>query len=294
MLFMILVLSACSTYQPWKGNDNRLKNYTHESYADLYDDDPFEKIADRQSFANHFEIVVWNVIDTLDPVYAKISDLKVLVMELNNAFASADIQFELKEVRNLHDYHTYESLVENRFANYYDHLIQYNTEHAIDLYLVDHDKELCYNDGKVRGCAKGRGFTATGDWLTSIVLGKEDVKNKKIPIHEFGHFFNLEHTHYHYDKQNSVADCSKTGDLICDTPPDPGAAAYGAMVNYTDCEMYGAFDEDGVEFKPMINNYMSYYPPCYMVEYAFTEGQIKRMKNFVTGNKRMPLIKSSL
>jgi len=45
--------------------------------------------------------------------------------------------------------------------------------------------------------------------------------------------------------------------------------------------MYGATDKNGKDYKPMINNYMGYYAPCYMKEYAFTAGQIASMKAFL-------------
>jgi len=38
------------------------------------------------------------------------------------------------------------------------------------------------------------------------------------------------------------SECSQEGDFICDTPPDPDAGIYPAMVNYTDSEMNGIYD----------------------------------------------------
>ena len=38
-------------------------------------------------------------------------------------------------------------------------------------------------------------------------------------------------------------------------------------------EIYGKRDEDNNEYEPIINNYMSYYKPCYMKPYLFTDGQ---------------------
>ncbi len=289
MLIIVLLLSACSRNQPWQTQPDQ---YLQESY--YASDNIFNSPTDRTSYMNHFEIIVWNVVDSLNPVYAPDTKIKEMLDELNRVYKVANIQFEIREVNELTEYYTYESLVANDFSNYYNYLINYNTANVIDLYLVDHEPSLCYNDGRVRGCAKGRGFTNTGGWLSSIVIPKEDVANKKIPVHEFGHFFNLEHTHFNYKEQIAGLDCEKTGDQICDTPPDPGAGAYGAMVNYTDCEMYGAFDENGVAYKPMINNFMSYYAPCYMMEYKFTKEQINRMKNFALDAKRMEFVKSSL
>ncbi len=242
-----------------------------------------------------FQINLWNIVDTIKPVMISNEQVATLLKDLNQAFGQADIGFELLSAQNIYDnYYTYEDLVADNYKYYYEDLVSNNTPDVIDLYLVDHAESLCYNDGRVRGCRKGHGFTMTGGWISSIVLAKEDINEKKIPIHEFGHFFNLEHTHADYEKQVSSAECKTTGDYLCDTPPDPGAAAYGAMVNFTDCEMYGAYDEDGIAFKPIINNYMGYYPPCYMKEYIFTEGQINRMKSFVQNEKRRTFVNGSL
>ncbi len=289
MLVLVFALSACSRTPFWKDNPS-----SYQSFSTYDNEIQLAPPVNREQHMHVFEIVVWNVVDTQNKVVIGDAKLKLMLDQLNKVYAAASIQFEITETNELHDYYTYESLVENDFYNYYNYLTNYNSPNVIDLYLVDHERNLCYNDGRVRGCAKGRGFTTTGGWLSSIVIPKEDVTNMKIPIHEFGHFFNLEHTHYNYTHQHSGHDCAKTGDKICDTPPDPGAGAYGAMVNYTDCEMYGAYDENGIEFKPMINNYMSYYAPCYMKEYAFTPEQIKVMKDFALDHKRAAFVKTSL
>ncbi len=127
-----------------------------------------------------------------------------------------------------------------------------------------------------------------------MVRGKEDLSDTKIPIHELGHFFNLPHTHhedYYSMLVQELADgseCSQKGDFICDTPPDPDAAGiYDAIVNYTDCEMYGVYDENGAVYKPMINNFMGYYSACYMMPFLFTEGQYEVMRRFSKSGNRV-------
>jgi len=42
--------------------------------------------------------------------------------------------------------------------------------------------------------------------------------------------------------------------------------------------MIGFSDEYDNEYKPMLENYMSYYKPCYLTKYKFTPQQIMVMK----------------
>lgn len=237
-------------------------------------------------------VISWEVVDTANPINVKRESVQSMLDYANTVFEPIDIRFELLTHKTLTDYYTFEALTEDYFKLYYHQLIQHNTPNVIDLYLVDHETDICYNDGKVAGCHKVHGFTNIGGETSSIVLGKEDLSDAKIPIHELGHFFNLPHTHHedHYSMLiQELADgseCSQKGDFICDTPPDPDAGIYAAMVNYTDCEMYGVYDENGVAYKPMINNFMGYYSPCYMKPFLFTEGQYRVMGQFSWGEIR--------
>ena len=98
--------------------------------------------------------------------------------------------------------------------------------------------------------------------------------------HEFGHFFGLYHTFedrlFGKDTFNPET-CNTTGDLVCDTPPDPGTV-FEIYVNYSSCEMNGLTDLNGNEYQPILQNYMSYYKPCYLKENIFTGQQVKIMK----------------
>ena len=88
-------------------------------------------------------------------------------------------------------------------------------------------------------------------------------------------FWGLYHTfeEYQFGKDDFKSEnCHLVGDRVCDTPPDPGAI-FEVHVNYTTCELQNLEDENGNAYKPMIENYMSYYKPCYLKEYKFTEGQ---------------------
>jgi hypothetical protein len=90
-------------------------------------------------------------------------------------------------------------------------------------------------------------------------------------VHEFGHYFNLYHTHQDTEygpgdpdaenvpRTGPNANCDTNGDLLCDTDADPrydsGNFNFGSCSVPTD-EM----DENGDVYTPPIDNVMSYYP----------------------------------
>ena len=82
--------------------------------------------------------------------------------------------------------------------------------------------------------------------------------------HEFGHHFNLIHTH---GPENGVltdelvtgTNCSSAGDRVCDTPADPQLSS--SNVSNVNCLYSGtAMDEYGFLFQPDPSNIMSYAP----------------------------------
>jgi len=292
-LFVLLFLAACQTEEcsPNCNVNDKLQNAERvfcEKHQITHPDMSASEIKAVASLKKKsFQLMVWNVVDTLKPKYESLANVNKMVDRLNTVFDTIDFKFELFALDTLTDYYKYEDLVENGFKKYYYGLIKHNTDNIIDVYLLDHDESLCYNDGKVAGCQKGHGFTGVGSSISSIVIGKDDLLDAKVIVHEMGHFFNLQHTHHNLGMDKAVEEeCDQQGDYICDTPVDPGAGVYSAMVNYTSCEMFGAFDKNGVEYKPTINNFMSYYCPCYMKEYIFSSEQLEMMRDFAMSPMR--------
>jgi hypothetical protein len=90
-------------------------------------------------------------------------------------------------------------------------------------------------------------------------------------VHEFGHYFNLFHTHEGTEFGNTdpnaenvprvgaSANCGTDGDLLCDTEADPrydsGAFDFGTCM-----DTGGETDVNGVPYVPPVDNIMSYYP----------------------------------
>lgn len=105
-----------------------------------------------------------------------------------------------------------------------------------------------------------------------IFITKGCATDGKTLSHEMGHFFGLYHT---FETSIGVelingSNCTIAGDLICDTPADPGGA------NGMDCQLnpYIA-DNNGNWYVPQIGNIMSYYSPS--CKCGFTTQQFNRM-----------------
>ncbi len=92
--------------------------------------------------------------------------------------------------------------------------------------------------------------------------------------HEMGHFFGLYHT---FDTQFGLeladgSNCATAGDLICDTPADPG----GGNSPAPDCQLSPyTQDANGQWYVPNIGNIMSYYTDDCTC--GFTTEQYNRM-----------------
>jgi len=112
----------------------------------------------------------------------------------------------------------------------------------------------------------------------------EDLGNRLIP-HELGHNFNLLHTFeraYGTERvtRGAGANCTTTGDLVCDTPADPyglfAGASYDCISGCPPTYTCNFTDVNGDKYAPSPTNIMSYYFPC---THDFSPGQYDRMQN---------------
>ena len=88
-----------------------------------------------------------------------------------------------------------------------------------------------------------------------IVISKQSLG---AVTHEMGHFFGLYHTFETQFGQELAngSNCITAGDLICDTPADPGASNTAPP----DCQLLPyTQDINGDWYVPHIGNIMSYY-----------------------------------
>lgn len=104
------------------------------------------------------------------------------------------------------------------------------------------------------------------------------VEEGTTPIHEFGHYFSLLHTHGPFNDVLTTelvnkSNCITDGDLICDTKADPNL---NGKMKYSGCSYNGSLkDANGEPFDPDVHNIMSYsWSRC---RNTFTAEQINRM-----------------
>ena len=203
-------------------------------------------------------------------------ELHDIISPLNKAFRNTNLFFEVGEIMRLESKLKLEDLSENSFGLYDDFSEEHDLGNRITVYVLQHRDEFCNISNNSISCGRTGGFSYILSEITNnIVMSEFDLKDQKILTHEFGHFFGLYHAfeeHLFGKDSFDEEECYLTGDRLCDTPPDPGAL-YEIYVNYSTCEMIGFKDTNGNEYKPKLENYMSYYKPCYLKEYSFTKEQ---------------------
>ena len=122
----------------------------------------------------------------------------------------------------------------------------------------------------------------------TIFINDEAWFNQSTLPHELGHFFGLQHTFGNNPIENTTSElpdgsnCKTEGDFICDTPADPNG-----LINKK-CQFIGLSNKQKHNFKPLVNNYMSYYKNS--CKNQFTNGQFLAMNLFA--NKFRTYLKS--
>jgi hypothetical protein len=215
------------------------------------------------------------VIIQNDSLKIGIDEIKVrtAINNLNYSFSDVGIVFYIHKINVILSPLHLEELSQNRYSLYNTFSDIYDLEDMISIYIFEHERPFCEISPTTLSCSRVGGFSyVLSDRTSNIVMSKFDLDDQKIFAHEVGHFFGLYHT---FEKDQYGEDdfddlhCNTKGDRMCDTPPDPGGV-FDIYVNYSTCEMNEHMDSGGHLYKPMINNFMSYYKPCYMKTYAFS------------------------
>ena len=210
---------------------------------------------------------------------------------LNDAFSAANIEFYIAQIDVISSDLRIGDLQVGAYDIYDQFSKQYDLDDMISVYLFDYDDQLCKESGGGVSCGRTGGFSyILSNRTSNIVLSKFDLEDHKVVVHEFGHFFGLYHT-FERDQFGKEAvtgeNCANSGDMICDTPSDPGPV-YEVYVNYSKCRMVGYTDTDtNLNYAPLINNYMSYYKPCFMKQYTFTPMQLEVIRAAAESQLRM-------
>lgn len=125
------------------------------------------------------------------------------------------------------------------------------------------------------------GFAAPGFGLVVAGLAAP------VLAHEMGHFLTLYHT---FQGQNCLNnDCTKDGDMVCDTPPDRSinSSPCNSPENSCTTDTLSGFTKD---MPDNISNFMDYGSPCPSI---FTYGQAERMRAFLEIYNGGSLLKSN-
>lgn len=219
--------------------------------------------------------------------------LKSTVETLNEAFKPSNMSFKLCKTETINSPLKVEDLTHDGYQPYLDFSVLHDKEDIITIYVFDYNKELCMITPSTIRCGRTGGFSyILSERTNNLVLSLFDLEDKKTIVHEMGHFFGLYHTfeEAQFGKDDFTGDCKLIGDGICDTPPDPGTA-FEVYVNYSNCEMMGFVDVEGNEYKPQINNFMTYYKPCYLTKYEFSQGQYDVVRMAALSDYRNKFIK---
>lgn len=216
--------------------------------------------------------------------------LQEAIKNLNRVFAQINIRFNHVGTDTLRSSKKLEDLYYNVWSPETDAFFdQYNQRNMVNVYLLENSSDGSYLNG----------FTypvdlelTTGRNRDLVCIANRTLDNGKTLVHEMGHFFTLLHTFHvsncsgcQTEERADGSNCSSTGDLICDTPADP------ADINFVDvrtCSYYGNIkDNRGGLYRPIINNFMSYYDAC--CDYKFTNQQYSLMRK--VGEKFRPYLR---
>jgi gliding motility-associated-like protein len=243
-------------------------------------------------FANIYEVPVVFHIVSENPEAITDAMVKAALGELNDAFAhrgaygadplgvSSDIEFCLAKIApdggNTTGINRIKSYLEGfdkdletgRMAE----LSDWNHQEYINIWVVGNiraeNPATFFDCGKWNRIGVG-GFGGPGFGL--VVAGLSGP----LLAHEMGHCLTLYHT---FEGQNCVNnDCTKDGDLVCDTPPDRSinSSPCNSPENSCRTDTVSGFSKDQPD---NISNFMDYGSPCPSV---FTYGQAERMRTFL-------------
>lgn len=234
-----------------------------------------------EAFEMHYLVFPLRIAVVVNPARPDFSDRKRIekgIEILNRAIVDAWIQFRPVRWDTIFDPATINSLRTDNYESYYSFSEKYDLKDTATLYVIDNEENLCADFS----CSRTQGFANILETYTNnVVIDKFFVDDFKVVPHEFGHYLGLYHTaetRFGVERADG-ADCNLTGDRICDTPADPGEL-FAVYVSYSNCEMKGLKEaQSGLEYKPLINNFMSYYAPCFMRRFFFTPGQLDVMFN---------------
>ncbi|WP_370089593.1 M43 family zinc metalloprotease [Ekhidna sp.] len=274
LIFLILVKSEAQSLFPQK-----IISPIENCETNATDQDFSVRLNKRKSLSYSNESLTFAVAhhiflnDSGDPSSnpVKENDIATIMSKLNKEFSKFGIYFESVCI----EYHNDSRyLLEVPNSSVGSVVQEYGQEDALDIY---------YSIDPPYGGA------ASLPWNSRqfIAMNSDKIFDFTF-LHEFGHVFGMFHTHsgpgYNaYCVTEELVDgsnCSTTGDLICDTPADPG----NWWKNDGNCNWTGdCTDANGQLYNPDASNIMSYSPDeC---KSRFTTDQKVEMKKWARSDE---------
>lgn len=192
-------------------------------------------------------------------------DIQKAIKYMNDKFIGANIQFYICGINYIDN----DTLYDLDFDSVDSLIKPYKIDDAINVCLSN---TMTYRNGKEL-------------WgIASSVIGLRHHKMKDLVTvaHEFGHFFDLPHTHSggnEFVTRGESANCTTAGDRFCDTPADPNLE----FETYVDenCDYTGTMvDARGDTYDPDVTLIMSY--ARHKCRTRFSQEQLARMNLIAT------------
>ena len=218
--------------------------------------------APNKCFGKKLSITVHIISDSLGNYGVTQGDILNSVQTLNTKFAPICISFEVCQFNYIQNY-KYDRFLKP--ADEAELITLYSVPNTINIYYA---LTVSPSPGSTVG---GYAYLPGGEDF--IILSKSSLGSI---VHEMGHFFGLYHTFETQFGSELVneSNCATAGDLVCDTPADPGLGNTPSP----DCNLEPYIKDANNEwYVPHIGNTMSYYSnDC---ECGFTPEQYNRMAN---------------
>lgn len=214
-------------------------------------------------FGKTLSVTVHIIADSLGNYGTTLGAIQAAIQTLNNNFAPICLSFQVCKYDSIRNFKY------NRFVK------PWEEEELRTLYYVPNTINLYFaSEVQVTPGSNVAGYAYFPGGPDFIIISKASIGSPKTISHEFGHFFGLYHT---FETQFGVSlangsNCAGTGDLICDTPADPGLSNFPPP----SCQLNPPTkDATGEWYVPSIGNIMSYYSDA--CNCGFTTQQYNKM-----------------
>ena len=210
-------------------------------------------------------IAVHILADALNPVTRE--EIELELDAVNIQFEQAGIHFFICSFGELYGQTSFSA----------DQMDIVNRELHVDGQINLYIPRIFTRIGNIQLCGRAS-FPWEGDpHERYVVVSRKCLGNGSTLLHELGHFYGLLHTHETSNGAEFVngENCSTAGDLLCDTPADPGIESD----DMNGCEFTALlYDPNGDLYAPDPSLIMSYAP--HECRYRFSHEQYGVMRYF--------------